>query len=375
MKPNPLVTVLMAVYNGGEYLKQSIESVLSQTFRNFELLIINDSSTDNSMETIRSFNDPRITVHTNGMNMGQTRSLNIGIRLAKGKYVARMDADDMAYPLWLEKLAKSMKEHPENAAIGSAAVVIDSLGNVKEIRRMPSPISEVFFWIFYAPPINHVSVFLNKNMILKTGGYDEEFKITQDYELWSSLIRNNYQITNIQDILVAYRFHSSSIGFGATKSRGLDEKSETIFRNIRSFTNLRISRDDAKRICKLFYHTASMDFGEFQSAERNFKKIYINLKKPFKLPSELTKKGVKAQMLKPYCKLATYKIQNGEMGEGRRIASRYGREYGFHIMPFIIFLASFLGCGISGRIPSIYEKWLEIVTKLVLQTKHLKIKP
>lgn len=369
MTTNPLVTVLMPVYNGGDYLRLSIKSILAQTYKDFEFLIINDCSTDNSLETIRSFKDPRIVVHTNAVNMGQTKSLNVGLRLAKGKCIARMDADDMAFPLWLEKLVNYIKEHPENIAVGSAAIVIDSEGKIKEFRRMPTNFFEVIFRIFYAPPMNHVSVLFNKDLIWENGGYDEEFKITQDYELWSSLIRDNKRIINISTVLVAYRFHSKSLGFIEANKRGLEEKSETLFRNINSLTNLKITWDDAEGICKLFYHTAVLNSEEFQHAQSNFENIYLNLKEKFKLPPELIRKGIKAQMLKPYCKLAIYEIQNDNIKEARRRALRYCRRYGFHIMPFLIFLTAFAGYRISRKIPSIYEKWLEIVTKLSLKLK------
>jgi len=301
--------------------------------------------------------------------MGQTKSLNVGLRLAKGKYIARMDADDMAFPLWLEKLVNYIKEHPGNIAVGSAAIVIDSEGKIKEFRRMPTNFSEVIFRIFYAPPMNHVSVLFNKDLIWENGGYDEEFKITQDYELWSSLIRNNKRIINISAVLVAFRFHSKSLGFMEANKRGLEEKSETIFRNVNSLTNLKITRNDAEKICKLFYHTAELNLAEFLLAQSNFEKIYLNLKEKFKLPPELIRKGIKTQMLKPYCKLAIYKIQKDDIKEARRTALKYCRRYGFHVMPCLIFLIALTGYGMSRKIPSIYEKWLEIVTRLFLQLK------
>ena len=373
MDKPPLVTVLMPVYNGGEYLRLSIESILSQTYRDFELLIINDCSTDNSLETIKSFNDPRIVVYTNTVNMGQTKSLNIGLKLAKGKYIARMDADDMAFPLWLETLVNYIKERPENVVVGSAAIVINGVGKIKELRKMPTSFSEIIFHIFYAPPMNHVSVLFKRDLILESGGYDEEFKITQDYELWSSIIRSNNRIANISDILVAYRVHSRSVGFIEANKRGLQEKSETIFRNVNSLTNLKITRDDAEKICKLFYHTADLDAAEFLAAQRNFENIYFNLKEKFNLPPKLIRKGIKTQMLKPYCKLAIHKIQNKDIKEARRTALMYYSRYGFHILPFLIFLTAFTGYRMSAKIPFIYEKLLETVAKLSLIKNHLKV--
>lgn len=99
----PMVTVLMAVYNGGDSLRPTIESILGQTYKDFEFLIINDGGTDSSLDVIRSYDDERIILCNNKTNLGQTKSLNIGLRLARGKYVARIDADDFSFPTRLEK--------------------------------------------------------------------------------------------------------------------------------------------------------------------------------------------------------------------------------------------------------------------------------
>src|SRR3990170_6306785 len=100
---NPEITVLMSVYNGERFLREAIESILNQTYRDFEFLIINDGSTDSSREIILSYNDPRIRLIDNELNIGLTRSLNKGLRLARGKYIARQDADDISFRKRLEK--------------------------------------------------------------------------------------------------------------------------------------------------------------------------------------------------------------------------------------------------------------------------------
>jgi glycosyltransferase involved in cell wall biosynthesis len=371
MSTTPLVTVLMAVYNGAEYLRTSIQSIVNQKFKDFEFLIVNDCSTDDSVKVIESFNDKRIVIYNNEENLGQTESLNKGLKLAKGKYVARMDADDMACPIWLEKLVNYIKEHTEYAAVGSTAIVMDSTGKRKKLRRVPVNFHEIIFRIFFDSPMNHVSVLLNKDLILENGGYDEEFKITQDYELWSSLIRNNYSIINIPDILVSYRVHSFSKGFMEANKRCLQEKSETIFRNIDSLTNLKVTFDDAVGICKLFYHTPDLNQEEFERAENSFLSIYSNMKKGFKLPLMLVKNEVRNWMLKPYCKLAISEIQNNKTKEAREIALKYCSRYGFRMMPFLIFVSTFLGFGISKKLPLIYEKWLEMTTGIFAKSKFI----
>lgn len=367
MSSTPLVTVLMTVYNGVEYLNVSVQSIIDQTFKDFEFLIVNDYSTDNSVKIIESFNDKRVVIHNNDRNLGQTKSLNIGLKLARGKYVARMDADDMAFPLWLEKLVKFFEKHQEYVAIGSQAVVIDSTGKIKKMRKVPDSFQEIIFRIFFDSPMNHVSVLLNRELILKNGGYDEEFKVTQDYELWSSLIRNNYSITNIPDTLVSYRVHTSSKGVMEAGKRGLKENAKTIFRNINSFTNMQMTYVEAVELYKLFYHTSGLNSEEFYRAETNFENIYSNMKEEYKLPPEFTENGIKSMMLKPYCKLAISEIQNNKLKTARKIALKYCSRYGFRVMPFLIYISTFFGYEISGRLPFIYEKWLELKTKIVVR--------
>lgn len=363
MSSNPLVTVLMTVYNGMEYLDSSIQSIINQTFKDFEFLIVNDCSTDDSVKIIESFHDKRIILHNNKKNLGQTKSLNIGLKLAKGKYVARMDADDMAFPIWLEKSVNFFERHQAYAAVGSNAIVIDSRGKRKKMRRVPAGFHEIIFRIFFDSPMNHVSVLLNRKLILENGGYDEEFKITQDYELWSSLIRNNYSIINIPEVLVSYRVHLNSKGFMEASKRGLEEMSETIFRNIHSLTNLNLTVDDAVELCKLFYHTPDLKQEEFEHAENTFLSIYSNMKEKYKLPHELTDNGIKTMMLKPYCKLAIFEIGNNKLRKARTIALKCCRRYGFRVMPFLIYLSTFFGYEMSKRLPLMYEKWLELRTR------------
>ena len=129
----PKITVLMPVYNGEKYLKESIESILKQTFRDFEFLIINDTSTDESEKIIRSFKDSRIKLIKNEKNIGLTKSLNKGLDLAKGEYMARMDADDISLPKRLEIQVAFMDKNPKIGVIGAWAKVIGE-SNKKYIK-------------------------------------------------------------------------------------------------------------------------------------------------------------------------------------------------------------------------------------------------
>ncbi len=373
MKSNPLVTVLMPVYNGGEYLRLSIESILRQTYRDFEFLIINDCSTDNSLKIIEAFNDKRIIIYNNENNLGQTKSLNVGLKLAKGKYIARMDADDMAFSMWLDKLVKYILEHPEYVAVSSYAAVIDGLGNPQKILKTPNNFQEVIVNLFFGKAMNHVGALLNKEIILKIGGYNEDFSVAQDYELWSSLIRMGYQIINIPDILVSVRVHENSFGFMEETKKGLQDTSETITRTVNTLTSLKITRDEAVKM-RLFYRfPSSLTSNDFKWVQKMYENIFDNLKDKFKLNSKLLRMRLKRQMLRPYCIRAVHEIEGNKLSVARKIIKDYFRFYGFHIMPFCLYLVTYTHFGVAKKIRLIYEESLKIVTKLSIKIRvHLR---
>ncbi|MBA7555263.1 Undecaprenyl-phosphate 4-deoxy-4-formamido-L-arabinose transferase [subsurface metagenome] len=128
MSRNPYISVIMPCYNGAQYLREAIESILNQTFHDFEFVIINDGSTDASQEIIDSFNDDRMLV-IQQKNMGITKSLNKGLEMARGEYIARQDADDISFPDRFEKQVAYLDAHPEVAVLGGAIIRIDEKGN------------------------------------------------------------------------------------------------------------------------------------------------------------------------------------------------------------------------------------------------------
>lgn len=360
----PLVTVLMTVYNGGEYLRSSVHSVLNQTYKDFEFLIVNDCSTDNSLDIIKSFNDKRIIIHHNEKNMGQTKSLNVGLRLAKGKYVARMDADDMAFPLWIEKTLNYILKNPEYAAVSSYAVLIDSFGNPYKIFKTPNNFQEIIINIFFAKVINHVGAIINKEVIMEIGGYNEKFMASQDFELWSSLIKAGYKIVSIPEVLVSIRIHENSFGFITESKKGPSEVAEIIARTVNKLTNLTLSYDDAIKL-RLFYRFPhQMTISEFKWAHFMYKEIFDNLKAIYKLNPRLLKTILKKPMLGAFCKRALYEIENNKPNAARSVIYDYNRYYGCHIMTSMILLLSFFGNGLIKRILYIYTKCEEKYTKI-----------
>jgi glycosyltransferase involved in cell wall biosynthesis len=206
----PKVTVLMSVYNGKKYLREAIDSILGQTFTDFEFLIIDDGSTDSSADIIRSYSDPRVRFIRNEKNMGLTRSLNKGIRLATGEYIARQDADDISLPERLEKQVRFLDQNKDVGLVGTYFFMINEAGKTICVwNRLPEGI-DLKKILLKGNPFGHGSVMFRAECIEKVGPYREEFKSVQDYDLWLR-ISEVYDVANIPEPLYKWRFHSKSI--------------------------------------------------------------------------------------------------------------------------------------------------------------------
>lgn len=208
----PKVTVLMSVYNGRRYLSQAIESILNQTWHDFEFLIINDGSTDNSREIIKSFDDPRIRLVDNSENIGLVSSLNRGLELAQGELIARQDADDLSYSDRLNKQVRFLERHPEIILLGTSVKTIDESGRPHPVKwEVPTGLAAIRWHLMFENAFVHTSTMYRRNIVRDIfGGYDTTFARAQDYELWSRIARK-YPVENLASVLVAHRFLYPSI--------------------------------------------------------------------------------------------------------------------------------------------------------------------
>lgn len=212
----PRVSVVMAVYNGERYLREAIESVLAQTFTDFEFIIIDDGSTDASVSVINSYDDPRIRLLRNASNTGLTASLNKGLDAARGDYIARMDADDVCLPARLARQVAFMDAHTEVAASGTWAKDIDGEGRITTLRRAPvGQQLEDEFWRL--SPIIHPSAMIRAAHLGELR-YDPNVRYAQDFDLWLRL-RVEYQLSNVPEYLLLYRVHGESITTTKTDSQ------------------------------------------------------------------------------------------------------------------------------------------------------------
>ncbi|MDD3363438.1 MAG: glycosyltransferase family 2 protein [Syntrophomonas sp.] len=197
------ISVVMSVYNGELYLAEAIESILNQTFTNFEFIIINDGSTDSSRAIIESYIDPRIKLLNNDCNQGLAQSLNKGISTARGKYIARMDADDISLPARLEKQVAFMEE---NAEIGVCGTWVKIFGiNPEWVRELETDPETMRCNFIFEHQIVHPSVIMRKDLLLKHQlFYNPVYKKAQDYELWCRCSRY-LSVSNMTEVLLLYR--------------------------------------------------------------------------------------------------------------------------------------------------------------------------
>ena len=205
------ITVLMSVYNGAKFLAEAIASILALTFTDFEFIIIDDASSDDSLHIINSYKDARIVLIQNNKNIGLTKSLNIGIAKAKGKYIARMDADDISMPKRLEKQFDFMEEHLEFAFCGTRAKTINDVGKEISFFKPPTDSSKILALLLFKNCFFHSSLIIRTKKLLQVLGYNETYKYAQDYKLYLELFKNKCYGTNLKEQLLVYRVLNSNI--------------------------------------------------------------------------------------------------------------------------------------------------------------------
>ncbi|TAF63060.1 MAG: glycosyltransferase family 2 protein [Cytophagales bacterium] len=209
---SPMISVIMPVFNAESYLKEAIESILNQTFSDFEFLIFNDGSKDKSAEIVQSYaqKDSRIIFYNYQENTGYLKHLNEGIELAKGKYIARMDADDISLPQRFQEQVDFMEKNQEIGICGTWFEVFDN--NTRKTIQVTKHNADDFgikISLLYYCSLGHPTI-LAKASLLKNNPYDQYFYPAEDYELWSRLVPIT-KFHNIPKVLLLYRWHDTNI--------------------------------------------------------------------------------------------------------------------------------------------------------------------
>ena len=206
---NPKITVLMAVYNDAEYLKYSVRSILNQTFKDFEFLIIDDGSTDNPEEVLNSFKDSRIN-YKKIKHKGLAGALNFGLSVSSGDWIARIDADDVNTKSRLSKQIEAIRMSPETDVISSWSVYFSNRNKIKFFIKTPEDDKSIKRFLDLHNPVNHSSVIFKKKHIVIEGGYNENFRCYEDFELWFRL-REKLTFKILPSYLVYTRLRDDSL--------------------------------------------------------------------------------------------------------------------------------------------------------------------
>lgn len=204
----PRVSVVMSFYNAENYVGEAVSSILAQTFSDFEFIIIDDGSADGGNGIVRSFRDDRIVLVENGRNTGLTRSLNKGLQLAKGEYIARLDADDVALPERLEKQVQFLDTHPDVGLVGCAVEHIDPQGRTLGFQRVYR--EELDKLLTYHNWFHHSATAFRRVCLDRVGFYREAFRYAQDYDLWLRILEQ-YGVACMPEPLVKIRLTPDSI--------------------------------------------------------------------------------------------------------------------------------------------------------------------
>ncbi len=191
----------MAAFNEEKYIASAVDSILRQTYEDFELIVVNDGSQDNTLKILESIADDRVKIISNAKNMGLAQSLNIGISQSQGCYIARQDADDLSLPTRLQKQFDYLQQHRKVAVVGTAAKIIFEDGSVHSRFPLESP---TFADLLKSGRFVHGSVMMRKDALEKVGYYNGIFRHAQDYDLWLRITKE-FPMANLQELLYVFR--------------------------------------------------------------------------------------------------------------------------------------------------------------------------
>jgi len=261
----PLVSVIMPVFNAQEYVHQAIQSLLNQTYTNFELLLLDDGSTDNSLAIAKSFDDSRIQIFSDGINKGQPTRYNAGVQMAKGKYIAIAHADDVALPNRLAETVVFLEENEEYGIVGGQVELIDNQGN--KLQRKYGIAGDhdfLFLHQLFACPLMHTTILARRELLLKHP-YSLEFDSCEDYEIFTrcSLVTKMY---NLNQPLALYRLHQNNLTKTKRDTHAL--RIQSIMRNLYAAIGLEYTmRDFECHLLTFYFHKAVLSMVEIQQVE------------------------------------------------------------------------------------------------------------
>ncbi|MDR1327193.1 MAG: glycosyltransferase [Heliobacteriaceae bacterium] len=256
MEKPPKISVIMSAYNAEQYISEAIESILNQTFSDFEFIIINDGSTDNTAGVIKSFKDERIVFVDSLKNIGMISALNKALDSARGEYIARMDADDISLP---ERFARQLEFMDTNPDVGVLGAQMQTFGLKNWISNYPEQVS--YFDLVCSCCMSHPTAMFRSSVFNKYNlRYAHGYEAAEDYEFWSRIIRDT-KICNLPEVLLKYRWHGNNIS--VEKKELQQEADRRIKNNMLEFLTNEPWRDKTLKFVKKYKDkvtTLSFDF-------------------------------------------------------------------------------------------------------------------
>ena len=273
---SPVVSILMPVYKTAPFLREAMDSILSQSFTDYELIVLDDCSPDNAEEILDSYTDSRIVRYKGEKNVGLSNILNIGIGMAQGKYIARMDSDDLSLPDRLQIQVDYLESHPE---IDLVSVGMQLFGAKEEIwLREPNPEKVKIIALFHSP-ILHASSMWRRERFEENGLlFRQEMVPSEDYDLWTRALVKGLRLMNLRQVLYKYRIHPAQ---ATTRTDLTTEKDRIVQQNylLASVPSLSVKNREAfpKKVWPVF--TANLRSGFFDGillAQRLYKMRKMN---------------------------------------------------------------------------------------------------
>lgn len=243
----------MPVYNAGPFLRESVSSILDQTFRDFEFLIIDDGSTDHSIKVLESFSDQRIRLVRHAANQRLIATLNEGLELAKGKYVARMDADDISLPDRLQLQWNFMEQHPDVAVCGMQLIDLEERQALARVPVRPDMVSAA---LLFSCALAHPTVMIRRAVTAALPmAYDQGYPHAEDYALWAQ-ISVSHRLANLKAAGVRYRLHAEQVSrkYSAVQQAGI--------RKIHRFQLQRLGLNPGEEELERFFRFSYLDFDD-----------------------------------------------------------------------------------------------------------------
>jgi len=268
MASAPCVSVVMPVYNGEAFLREAIESILAQTFTDFELLLINDGSTDGTQAIINTYRQDQRLRCISRPNRGLIASLNEGWQRARGSYIARMDADDVSAPERLERQVAFLDAHAEIGLVGSAVWIIDAQGQRSGLVVLPETHHMIAWRLCFEDPIVHPTVLIRRPLLERADGYDPAMPHAEDYDLWRRL-SGLTRLHNLPEVLLSLRRHSANVS-QVYRAMQADNSTRIGHRMIASLLKSEVPLTLVQQLEHHRYHTADDACSVVEVIERLF---------------------------------------------------------------------------------------------------------